>query len=51
MVKENGQFSLEKLSRVTDIYKIRLFDNAYSKIFSDLSEMDQKYLIAVQGNR
>ncbi|MCD7137010.1 KAP family NTPase [Limosilactobacillus balticus] len=51
MEKENSQFSLEKLVRVTDIYKMRLFDNAYNKIYSDLSEMDQKYLIAVLGNK
>lgn len=30
---------------------MKLFDESYNKIFADLSEMDQKYLIAVLGNK
>ncbi len=51
MAETKSEFSTEKLSKVIDIYKMNLFDNAYNKIFSDLSEMDQKYLIAVLGNK
>lgn len=32
-------------------YQLYLFDNAYQKIFASLSEMDRRYLIAVQGNQ
>ena len=32
-------------------YQLYLFDNAYQKIFASLSEMDRRYLIAIQGNQ
>lgn len=30
---------------------MQLFDNAYQKIFIDLSEWGRKYLLAVKGNK
>lgn len=45
------KFGDEQLSKITELYKMKLFDESYNKIFADLSEMDQKYLIAVLGNK
>lgn len=39
------------VKQVTTEYQMDLFDNAYQKIFTDLSDMDRKYLIAVANNR
>lgn len=44
-------FGEQQLLQASPIYKMKLFEDAYDKIFSDLSEMDQKYLIAVWGNK
>lgn len=46
-----GKVPTEKdVDEVTSEYKNRLYNNAYQKIFSDLSTMDQKYLYAVCGD-
>ena len=39
------------IKQVTIEYQMDLFDNAYQKIFTDLSDMDRKYLMAVADNR
>lgn len=49
--KSKAEFGEAQLAKAIDLYKMKLFDNAYNKIFNDLSEMDQKYLIAVLGNK
>lgn len=42
--------TMDDLDQVTDTYKKYLYNNSYQKIFSELSEMDRKYLYAVCGN-
>lgn len=42
---------METLKKVKDAYAMKLFENVYQKIFADLLEVDQKYLIAVLGNK
>ncbi|MBW0439890.1 AAA family ATPase [Lactobacillus gasseri] len=39
------------LDKVSIPFQLQLFDNAYQKIFIDLSEWDRKYLLAVRGNK
>lgn len=43
--------TMETLKKVKDAYAMKLFENVYQKIFADLLEVDQKYLIAVLGNK
>lgn len=42
--------TIEDVEEVSDNYKKNLYNNAYQKIFSELSEMDKEYLYAVCGN-
>lgn len=47
----NGQIpTIADVQRVEAEYKNYLYNNAYQKIFSELSEMDKEYLYAVCGN-
>lgn len=39
------------LDKVSIPFQLQLFDNAYQKIFIDLSEWDRKYLLAVRGDK
>lgn len=48
----NGKAAtLDDVEKVTAQYQLQLFDNAYQKIFEDLSENDRKYLFAVKKDR
>lgn len=38
------------INSVMDQYQLYLFENAYQKIFADLSEMDRQYLVAIADN-
>ena len=38
------------INAVMDQYQLYLFENAYQKIFADLSEMDRQYLVAIADN-
>ncbi|WP_338935199.1 ATP-binding protein [Lactobacillus helveticus] len=40
----------EDIKAITENYKNTLFNNAYQKIFTEMSSMDQEYLYAVCGN-
>lgn len=43
--------TLTDLKKILPNFEYALFDNAYVKIFTNLSENDRKYLIAVNGRR
>lgn len=51
MSRTNYTFSIEQLNNITNIYKQFLFENVYNKIFSDLSEVDKKYLICANDKK
>ena len=44
-------FLIQILELMIWFLKLQLFDNAYQKIFIDLSEWDRKYLLAVKENK
>lgn len=44
---ENVEPSLETLEKIYNSYKGLLFENAYQKIFVDLSDKDREYLLAI----
>ena len=47
----NGEIpSGDDIKQIEEEYKNNLYNNAYQKIFSELSEMDKEYLYAVCGN-
>lgn len=47
----NGEMpTMEDIEQIEEDYKNYLYNNAYQKIFSELSEMDKEYLYAVCGN-
>lgn len=50
--KVAGEIPTQKdLDNIKIEYQLNLFDNAYQKIFTELSDWDRKYLIAVAGNK
>ncbi|WP_295731373.1 hypothetical protein [uncultured Limosilactobacillus sp.] len=49
--REEIPVSLELLNNIKNDYLALLFDNAYTKIFDELSTNDQKYLVSIFGNK
>ena len=43
-------FNSSLINKITPIYQSFLFENAYQKIFTSLSELDRQYLIAINGH-
>ncbi len=49
--EQNPSLSDDAFVSVRKIYEFSLFDNAYQKILEGLSELDKRYLIAIQGGK
>lgn len=49
--RTNTTVSLELLKHIEPDFLTLLFDNAYTKIFDELSSNDQKYLVSIFGNK
>ncbi len=48
---QSQSFGLLTLKEIVLEYQLELFDNAYQKIFMDLSQVDKQYLVAVRNGQ